>query len=239
MKPACRQLAPSLSLWAAGCLPERERDAVAGHLAGCAACQARFAELRTLTAALAAEGQSASAAEFAVRGPSPLRAAMPVPRTTPSGFPALASVRWLATGLWPMGGAAATAVLLVWLGSASPFGRLTQRTSTVQSQAGLGHGAAGDHANAVAAAAWMDAPRLPGTFFGLGNFADERARYAMLEQGSGVETAVAFPLDVPAGPMRLNCTSSASGGDLSAALFGPFFKGTHKRSAAFHLNVSK
>ncbi len=64
-------------------------------------------------------------------------------------------------------------------------------------------------------------------FFNLASFTNQRLRYAMLDAGLSVEPARGFPLDMPTGPMRLDCTYASAGNDPANSLFG-----------RFHFNVS-
>jgi hypothetical protein len=54
----CRRYEAGVSLLAAGALPKEERTWVAAHLAECAACRARLAELKSLATGLTRLGQS-------------------------------------------------------------------------------------------------------------------------------------------------------------------------------------
>ena len=87
---------------------------------------------------------------------------------------------------------------------------------------GPGHGSLGHRASDVAVVARMGEPRERGAFFEPGTFGNERPMDAMLEAKPGLTLATAFPLDLPTGPIRLNCAYSFSVSDQSASFFGQF-----------------
>ena len=59
-------------------------------------------------------------------------------------------------------------------------------------------------------------------FADLASFANQRLRYAVLDAGLSVEPAGRFTLDIPTGPIRLNCAYSVISNDPVASLFGRF-----------------
>jgi anti-sigma factor RsiW len=91
---SCDALHEPISLLAAGCLPPEEQAAVRGHLDGCQACAARFAELTAMCGSLARSRPATAPAEVILRRWDALAAdGLPRPpaRSTRSLAPALAA----------------------------------------------------------------------------------------------------------------------------------------------------
>jgi anti-sigma factor RsiW len=116
--PNCEPWHEAISLLAAGCLPADEETGVRQHLAGCAACEARFAELTTVCVTLSRSRPSAIVPAAAIRSRwSEAADRVTIRRPAPS-------VPWRV--LWLSGALAASLLIAVlWLANRQPGGSPT------------------------------------------------------------------------------------------------------------------